>query len=59
MPLNRCPPQVFTVQLDQVKGAKDCITAVTAPADQVKHREAVVVGDDRLAVDQERSTGQC
>jgi len=40
--LNRRPAQILAIQLDQIEGAQDGIAAMTGPADQVEHREAVV-----------------
>jgi hypothetical protein len=49
--LDRHPAQILAVELDQIESAEHCFVAMTHPADKFKHCEAVVVGDDRLAVD--------
>ena len=54
----RLPPQIPAVELEQVERAKHggCFAAVTA--DQVKDGKAVLVANDRLAVDQARGNRQ-
>ncbi len=39
--LDRQPPQVVTVELDQVKGAQDRAATVLVSADQLEHRKSV------------------
>ena len=50
--------QILALQLDQIEGAKHGVTAMTCPANQLEHGHALFVGDDRLAVDQERAAGK-
>jgi hypothetical protein len=54
----RLPTQILAVELEQAEGAKDRGRAGLVPADQVEHRKALLVGDDRLAVDQARTRWQ-
>ena len=51
--LDRPSPQILSVELDQVEGDQDGISAVSVSPHQIEHSEAVVVRDDRLTVDQE------
>ena len=50
--------QILALELDQIEGAQHRIAAMARPADEFEYREAFVVGDDRLAVDQKRPTRQ-
>ena len=52
--LDRPAPQILSVELDQVKGDKDGLSAMSVSPHELEHREALVIGDDRLAIDQER-----
>jgi hypothetical protein len=52
----RVAPQIFAVEFDQIESAKDRHLARPLPADKAEHRKALLIGDDRLAVDQ---TGAC
>src|ERR1700687_840698 len=47
--LDRSAGQVRAVELDQIEGAQHRGAAIARPADQIKHRKALVVGDDCLA----------
>jgi len=47
---------VFAVQFDQVESDQHRIVTVTLVVDKVEHRETVTIGDNGLAVDQERAT---
>ena len=57
--LNRQPAKVHTVKLQQIEGAQHRLGAMTGAPDQLEHREPIVIGDDGLAVDQERARWQC
>ena len=50
--LDRRPPQVLAVELEQIEGAKDDALAAPALSQQVEHSQAVRVADDGLAIDQ-------
>ena len=43
--------QVLAIQFEHVEGAQLGADVVPMPADQVEHREALVVRDNRFAVD--------
>ena len=47
------PPQVFAVQFDQVEGDQHRIDTVTIAANKAEHRQATLLGDNSLAVEQE------
>jgi hypothetical protein len=49
---DRYAPQVLTVELDQIECAKDRGRARSVPADKVEDSKPLLVGDDRLAVDE-------
>ena len=49
--LNPCATQVLAVQLEHIEGAQLGADVMPMPADQVEHREPLVIGDDRLAID--------
>ena len=46
-------PQVFAVRFDQVESDQHRIVTLALSADKVEHCQATVVGDDRLAFEQE------
>jgi hypothetical protein len=54
---NRLATQILAIELDQVEGAKDCRRGPVS-ANEIEHRKAVVVGNDRLTVDQAGSHRQ-
>jgi hypothetical protein len=49
---DRYAPQVLTVELDQIECAKDRGRARAVHADKVEDSKPLLVGDDRLAVDE-------
>jgi hypothetical protein len=55
---NRLATQILAVELKQIEGAKDRSRTRLVPADKVKYRKALLIGDDRLAVDQARARRQ-
>jgi hypothetical protein len=55
---DRLATQILAVELQQIEGAEDCGLARPVPADKIEHRKSVLVGDDRLAVDQARARRQ-
>jgi hypothetical protein len=50
--------QIFAVEFDQVKSDQHRVVTVALVANQIEHRKTTVVGDDGLAVEQERVGGQ-
>jgi hypothetical protein len=44
------------VQLDQVESNQHRVSAVALVTDEVEYRQSTLIGDNRLAVDQERAT---
>jgi hypothetical protein len=50
--LDRCAAQILAVQLDQVERDQHRLVAVALVADQIKHRQSALIGDDRFAVEQ-------
>jgi hypothetical protein len=45
-------PQILAVQLQQVKGIEEYVLARPLVPQPLEHGEALLVADDRLAVDQ-------
>ena len=56
--LERRPAHVLPIELEEIERAQDYVIAVPAPPEQVEHRQAVGVADDRLAIDQAGSHRQ-
>ena len=52
--LNRSAAQVLALKLNEIEGAEHRGPAVSLSPDKLEHGKTVLVGDDRLAVDQER-----
>lgn len=50
--LNRLPPQIFAVELEQIEGTMHGGRRRPMTADEVEHREPSFVADDLLAIDQ-------
>jgi hypothetical protein len=50
--LQRFAPQILTVQFEQVEGEQEHAAIVAPLAQPLEHREALLVADDRLTVDQ-------
>jgi hypothetical protein len=56
--LERRPAQVLAVKFDQVEGTEHGGVVVLLVADQVKDREAVLIDNNRLAIDDAGLDGQ-
>ena len=54
---DRLATQVLAVELDQIECAKDRGRARPVPADEVENSKPPLVGDDRLAVDEQERAG--
>jgi hypothetical protein len=50
--LYRCPSQILAVDLKKVEGAQDYARMVAGAPDQLEYGKALVVADNRLAIDQ-------
>jgi hypothetical protein len=46
-------PQIFAIEFDQIESDQQCIVTVALVADEVEHRQPALIGDNRLAVEQE------
>ena len=54
----RLPPQVVTVELDQVEGIEEHVRIMPPVADAIEARDAVLTASHRLAVDDAAARAQ-
>src|SRR5262249_41432437 len=53
-PLDALAPQVITIKLNEVEGVEEHAPVIAPVAQPAKHRQAIIVPSDRLAIDQTR-----